>query len=247
MRYIGIDLAWKMKPAPSERRSAVASLDDSARLEWYGAYTTDDEISDAVEKLCKVGCVIGVDAPLVVPPDTDGRRVCEGMLSDMKIRVMPTDPRRFEKWYGGCRGVVLVEQFREMDNSYKIVDRPPASTDKAIVETYPTGSWKRLFGDIPKFKGVPVEAKRRALLRLKDLIKWGMPPRYPPVDLDTLDKSKENIDRLSGLELDIYGDALDAVMSAYTVLLWAKDPSSCEVVGDLKDGFILLPKAPGAR
>jgi len=247
MRYIGIDLAWKMKPTPSEKRSAVVALGDSARLDWYGACTTDDEIADAVEKLSSAGCIIGVDAPLVVPPDTEGRRVCEGLLSDMKIRIMPTDPKRFEKWYGGCRGVVLVERFREMDHSYKIVDRLPAITDKAIVETYPTGSWKRLFGDVPKFKGVPMEEKRKALLRVKDMIKWGMPPRYPPVKLDTLDKTGKDIGRLSGLELDIYGDALDAVMSAYTVLLWAKDPSSCEVVGDLKTGFVLLPKAPKAR
>jgi predicted RNase H-like nuclease len=247
MRYIGIDLAWRMKPAPSERRSAVAALDDSCRMIYYKECTGDGEIVDAVDRLASQGCVIGIDAPLIVPPDTEGRRICEGMLMEMEVRILPTDPKRFQDWYGGCRGVVLVELLHERDHGYEMVDRLPARTDKAIVETYPTGSWKRLFGDVPKFKGVPAEEKRKALVRLKDMIKWGMPPRYPPVNLDTLDRSREDIARLPGLELDIYGDALDAVMSAYTVLLWARDPSSCEVVGDLKNGFILLPKAPGAR
>jgi predicted RNase H-like nuclease len=247
MRYIGIDLAWKMKPSPSERRSAVAALDEQARMIYYKECTGDQEIVDAVDKLASGGCVIGVDAPLIVPPDTEGRRICEGMLMEMEVRIFPTDPKRFEEWYGGCRGVVLVELLHEGDHGYEIVDRLPASTDKAVVETYPTGSWKRLFGDIPKFKGVPAEEKRKALLRLKELIKWGMPPRYPPVKLDTLDKTREDLGRLSVLQLDIYGDALDAVMSAYTVMLWAKDTSSCEVVGDLKTGFVLLPKAPKAR
>jgi predicted RNase H-like nuclease len=247
MRYIGIDLAWKMKPAPSERRSAVAALDEQARVIFYKECTGDQEIVDAVDRLASGGCVIGVDAPLIVPPDTEGRRVCEGMLMEMEVRIYPTDPVRFEKWYGGCRGVVLVERLQEIDHGYEMVDHLPAKTNKAVVETYPTGAWKRLFGDIPKFKGVPMEEKRRALLRTKDLIKWGLPPRYPPVRLDILDRSKDQLGLLSGLELDIYGDALDAVMSAYTVLLWARDPSSCEVVGDLKNGFILLPKSPGAR
>ena len=247
MRYIGIDLAWKMKPAPTERRSAVAALDESARLIYYKECTGDAEIVDAVDKLASVGCVIGVDAPLIVPPDTEGRRKCEGMLMEMEIRIFPTDPKRFEEWYGGCRGVILVELLHEGDHGYEVVDRLPASTDKAIVETYPTGAWKRLFGDVPKFKGVPNDQKRRALLRVKELIRWGMPPRYPSVKLDVLDWTEDQLARSSSLELDIYGDALDAVMSAYTVLLWARDPSSCEVVGDLKNGFVLIPKAPETR
>lgn len=247
MRYIGIDLAWKMKPAPSEKRSAVVALDEQARLIYYKDCTTDREILEAVDKLAMQGCVIGVDAPIIVPPDTEGRRICEGMLMEMEVHIMPTDPKRFEKWYGGCRGVVLVELLQEGDRGYEVVDRLPAKAGKAVVETYPTGAWNRLFRDVPKFKGVPVEDKRKALLRLKDLIKWGLPPRYPGVKMDVLDKTGDELGRLGGLELDIFGDALDAVMSAYTVMLWAKDPSSCEVVGDLKSGFILLPKAPLTR
>jgi len=76
MRYIGIDLAWKMDPRPDERRSAVACLDDKARLIFYGHFRTDEEIIDALEKLCSVGCMIGVDAPLIVRPDTTGLRAC---------------------------------------------------------------------------------------------------------------------------------------------------------------------------
>lgn len=247
MRYIGIDLAWKLVPAPGEKRSAVVCLDDRARVIFYDRFRTDEEIIAALDKLCSVGCVIGVDAPLVVPPDTRGRRQCEGMLAQMQIRVMPTDPRRFEQWYGGCRGVVLVEKLRASDHGYKLADRLPSSTGKAVVEVYPTGSWKRLFGDVPKFKGVPAAEKRRALLRLKGLLGTGMPPRYPPVGLDVLDRQKADLDGMPPRELDAFGDALDAAVAAYTVMLWDRDPASCEVVGDLEKGFILVPRSPPSR
>lgn len=250
MRFIGIDLAWKMNPAPDEKRTAVACLDDDARLIFYQRYRSDEEIIDSVQKLCSVGCVIGVDAPLIVPDGTKGRRVCEGLLAEMQIHVMPTDPKRFEQWYGGCRGVVLLEKLKDKDFGYTLTDRLPANTDKAVVETYPTGSWKRLFGDVPKFKGVPVEERRAALYRLKELLTWGMPPRYPPVRMDSLnilDKTKKDLDAFTGPGLDAYGDALDALVSAYTVFLWARDPGLCEVVGDLSKGFILIPRSPRSR
>jgi predicted RNase H-like nuclease len=247
MRYIGIDLAWKMSPGPEEKRTAVTCLDDGARLIFYKQCRTDEEIIESLDRLCNVGCVIGVDAPLVVPPDTEGRRVCEGLLADMQIRVMPTDPRRFERWYGGCRGVVLLEKLQARDHGYVLADRLPSTTGKAVVEVYPAGSWKRLFGDVPKFKGVPVEEKRQAILRLKNLLRSGMPPRYPAVGMDVLDKTKTDLDGLSGPGLDVFGDALDAVMAAYTVMLWDRSSALCEVVGDLKGGFILMPKSPRAR
>ena len=239
-----------MKPAPDEKRTAVACLDDDCRLIYYRQFASDEEIIDAVQQLCSVGCVIGVDAPLVVPDGTEGRRVCEGMLAEMQIHVMPTDPKRFEQWYGGCRGVVLMEKLRDKDEGYELVDHLPASADKAVVETAPSGAWKRLYGSVPGFKGVRVEERRNALFRTKEMLKWGMPPRYPPVKMDkvtVLDRSRKDLDKFAGPGLDVIGDALDAVMSAYTVLLWAKDPNMCEIVGDLKNGFILIPRSPRGR
>lgn len=247
MRYIGIDLAWKMSPGPEEKRSAVTALDERARLVFYKQCRTDEEIIEELDRQCAAGCVIGVDAPLIVPPDTQGRRVCEGMLAQMQIRVMPTDPKRFEQWYGGCRGVVLLEKLLARDRGYQVVDRLPSSTGKAVAEVYPTGSWRRLFGDVPKFKGVPVEEKRRALLRLKDLLRYGMPPRYPGIGMGVLERPKDGLEALPGPGLDVYGDALDSAMAAYTVMLWDRNPDLCEVVGDLKGGFIVMPKSPRAR
>ena len=247
MRYIGVDLAWRMSPGPDERQSAVAALDGQARLIFYERCGTDEEIIEDTDLISSVGCVMGVDAPLVVPPDKEGRRVCEGMLSDMQVRVRPGDPARFDRWYGGCRGVVFLEKLQARDRGYELVERLPASTGKAVVEVYPAGSWKRLFGDLPRSKGVPATQMRSALFRMRSLLKAGMPPRYPPVDLDILDKSERDLGALPGLALENYADALDAVMAAYTVMLWAREPALCEIVGDLEKGFIVLPKSPRAR
>jgi len=244
MRYIGIDLAWKMKPRPTEKRSAVACLDDKVGLCLYEHCTDDEQIIKWVEKLSIGGCVMGINAPLVVPPNTEGRRQCEGQLMDMEIKVLPTDPKRFEDWYGGCRGVVLMEQLNELDHGYTLTDRLPASTNKAVAETNPGVSWRRLFGAVPKYKGVPMEDKRKALFGVKELLKSGLPKGYPVPTLAKLDLWPRDIGQLTALGLDIYGDALDAVISAYTVMLWSRVTNSCEVVGDLRKGFVVVPRSP---
>jgi predicted RNase H-like nuclease len=247
MRFIGIDLSWKMKPRPEEKRSAVACLGFDGNLERYEHCTTDKEIISLVDKLSTGGCVMGINAPLVVPPDTEGSRVCEGQLLDMKIKVLPTDPRSFDRWYGGCRGVVLLETLSDTDHGYQLTDRLPASTDKAVAETNPSASWMRLFGRAPKYKGIPMESKRQGLFKLKERLKSGLPEKYPALRLNKLDMGMNDLEELTALGLDIYGDALDAVMSAYTMLLWAREPKLCEVVGDVKRGFVVLPRTPPAR
>ncbi len=288
MRFIGVDLAWKMRPAPSERRTALVALSEAAAVLDYRRLSSDDEVMEACAELCSSGCILGVDAPLVAPPDTRGRRVCEASLMEMGVRVMPVDPARFERWYGGCRGVALMEKLRELDAGFELVDRLPTHVSKPVAEVYPTGSWRRLFGDVPRFKGTDAATKRKSLMKLIRRLEGGAARGYPRVDLGNLvemvragaaglrapraqalatsarrpppELSKPSrvlrgalgevtghpaLEAMSGAGLDALGDALDAVMSAYTVLLWHRDPSSCEVVGSLEKGFIVLPRSPG--
>jgi len=76
------------------------------------------------------------------------------------------------------------------------------------------------------------------------LLKSGLPKGYPVPTLAKLDLWPRDIGQLTALGLDIYGDALDAVISAYTVMLWSRVTNSCEVVGDLRKGFVVVPRSP---
>ncbi|MGQ9582978.1 MAG: DUF429 domain-containing protein [Thermoplasmatota archaeon] len=311
MRCIGLDLAWKMRPGPGERRTALVSLSEGARVLDYRRLGSDEDVAAALTEVCSSGCIVGVDAPLVVPPDTRGRRTCEASLMEMGIRVLPTDPVRFERWYGGCRGVVLLERLRELDAGFELVDRLPTHVSRPVAEVYPTGSWRRLFGDVPRFKGTDIATKRRSLMELIRRLEVGASPSHPGISLGRLVEAvgggalgpspprapppatggrgaraelsepsrgvtnfvgtrrpsgrggregggnrgitggpgagsrEAALEAMGGAELDALGDALDAVMSAYTVLLWSRNPRLCEVVGNLERGFIVLPKSPG--
>lgn len=231
-------MAWKVEPEPKSERTAIAVLGDNANVEQHTKCTTDEEILAAVEKYSAGGCIIGIDAPLVVPNDA-GRRICEAELSKMGIHVLPANRDWFQRAFGGCRGVDLTAKLET--KGYKLVVSPPVKTDKAVVEVYPTASWKRFFGRIPKFKGVSLEEKRAALLDATILLQECTQILDPPVKLNTLTQTKEDLAQLHGCDLDRYGDALDAVMSAYTVLLWAQSPPPWRPAGDKEHGFILLP------
>jgi len=191
MKYIGIDLAWKVRPAPNEKRTAIVALDDGGRVIFYDHCSNDEEIIDHVDKQAEGKYIVGIDAPLVVPTLTRGCRDCE-VYSNLKLLIYPTDPSRFLKWYGGCRGVVIVKKLQDLNHGFFLVDRLPTSIGKAVVEVYPTGSWKRLFGRTPKFKRIRVEEKRKALLKVKNLLKAGIPPCYPPVELGSSIKQRKS-------------------------------------------------------
>ncbi|MEM4729493.1 MAG: DUF429 domain-containing protein [Thermoplasmata archaeon] len=245
--YIGVDLAWKMAPDPDEKRTALVSLDEEGTVLEYRECSGDNEIVEACLRMGPGECTLGIDAPLVVPAETVRIRDCELALMRMGIRVFPTNPTRFQRWYGGCRGVAILEKLRALGYGYELVAELPSRAQRAVVEVYPTASWMKIFGERPRFKNVPLSVKRDALMRLHEMLEDRLPSGYPRVELGPLRHERNEIKAMSGAQLDHHGDALDAVMAAYTVLLWRSDPSLCEVVGTLERGFIVVPKAPGTR
>ena len=69
MHYIGIDLAWG-----DTSPTGLAVLDDDARLLQVSAVRTDDEIAAALAAYGEGGCLVAIDAPIVVTNATGSRR-----------------------------------------------------------------------------------------------------------------------------------------------------------------------------
>ena len=103
MRVAGIHLLQPLPLVASERRSAVACLDGTGRLEALALAGGDDEVVGAVPD--DAGWV-AVDAPLAVP-NAEGSRDAERVLAWCDVPAFPVSRRRLERVFGGARGVAL--------------------------------------------------------------------------------------------------------------------------------------------
>jgi predicted nuclease with RNAse H fold len=101
MRVAGIHLLQRLDLVASERRSAVACLDDAGRLEALALAGGDDEVLAAVPD---GAAWVAVDAPLVVP-NAEGSRDAERVLAWCDVPAFPVSRRRLERVFGGARGM----------------------------------------------------------------------------------------------------------------------------------------------
>lgn len=232
MNFVGIDLGWKSKGdtasvALNHRGEAVASA--------YGR--EEEEIIAFVESYSLDGCLVGVDAPLVVR-NYQGRRSCEKQLQAMGIPSYPANYSWLLKAFGGVRGELLVSKLAEIGFELRDQLTPRAKT-RAVMEVYPYATLKTLLDTLPSYKKgkkagrfLGLDKLRRALARL-----------HPQLILDEfLPKPTSK----SGLkELKKIADFYDAAVAAYTVYLnWRYGEARCTVLGNKEEGFILLPRRP---
>ncbi len=94
MRFVGIDLAWSLRKTRLPDTGGVV-LSDSGRVITHEHLTSDDSIvAFILENTDATGCIVGIDAPLVVPNAT-GRRVCEAALQAVGISSYPANRTLF--------------------------------------------------------------------------------------------------------------------------------------------------------
>ncbi|UCF08700.1 MAG: DUF429 domain-containing protein [Thermoplasmata archaeon] len=234
---MGIDLSWKLDP-PKPFRTAAVVLNEKYEMEDAALLTTDDDILAFVKKYKDEGCMVGIDAPLVVPP-YQKQRGCEQRLLSCGIGVFPGKREWLVKTFGGIRGEVLVDKLGCIDIPLK--DSPVIGKEKsALFEVYPYATWKVLFGPkkVPKNKNTGRVRKEEGL----GMLKRQLLSQNPPLKLKGKKEHllKADIKGLKNRELDQLGDLLDAAVAAYTVLLFYRHGEDrCVVLGDKEEGFIL--------
>lgn len=238
MNFIGIDLSWKVSPLKPLRTAAVV-LNEKCVVIANALLSTDKDIVEFIERHSNAGCIVGIDAPLVVPPNQKQRK-CERMLLSCGIGVFPGNREWFSRAFGGVRGEILVKKL----NNWGIPLRDslkPNEQKNALFEVYPYSAWKVLFGEekVPKYKKTTKKRKVEGLSKLRrKLLDSSLSPRIK-FEKKLEHRLNVEISQLSSKAMDQYGDLLDALMAAYTLLIYCNYEERCVVLGDLKEGFIL--------
>ncbi len=238
MNFIGIDLSWSVK-FPKHQRTAAVVLSEDYQIIESNLITTDYEILEFIKPYIDGWCIVGIDAPLVIPPFVK-QRECERFLLLGKIAAFPGNRDWFDRAFGGTRGEILAKNLKRMGIPLK--DRLiPKENTNALLEVYPHALWKVLFNDrkVPRYKNAKMETKRNGLLRLKKALINTEKPAKIKLSGD-LKGRLDAIKNLRGEDLDKVGDLLDATIAAYTLAVyWHYGDLECVIFGDLKNGFIL--------
>lgn len=226
MNFIGVDLAWKVEP---KSRTALVAVDENCSLIATDYVYADEEILEFIKRHCSSGCLVGIDAPLVVK-NRRGRRECENLLQKYGIPSYPANRDWMNKAFGGVRGEILVRKLKKLGIELKA--RPqPETFAKAAMEIYPYSALKFLLKKIPKYKK---GRKRERAKGISDLRK-ALQKAQPPLISGKLASEKD---------LKKTADLLDAAVAAYTVFLyWKHGEERCEVIGSEEEGFILTLKS----
>lgn len=219
MRFVGVDLAWKVEP-PRDRGTGLCVLADDGAVERIELLTTDQDILAALPP----GVAwVGVDASLKMPEGTTLRR-CERGLLDLGMKVLPTSREFYQRRYGGCRGETLGSALEALGYEYF------GTGPRRLYEVYPYAVLHVLSGgQMPRYKKGPREARLDATAEILRMLRRWCPSLH--VSDDEIVAARGSDDRL---------DALVGAVLLYQHRLYRGDRT--RVVGDDDHGYILLPR-----
>lgn len=242
MYYVGVDLAWG-----DNRPTGLAVLDPDGRLVHVSARRTDTDIEAVLAGYVADGCLVAIDAPLIVTNAT-GNRPGEAALNrdfarfDAGAHPVNTGKREFSRMPRGAR----------LAKALGLDLDPSSRSRRRAIEVYPHAATVALFrlGRTLKYKakpGRPLAQLRSELLRLMTLLE-GLGDASPPLRIAhheswrALEAQVEAAERKS--ELRVVEDQVDAVVCAYVALYAARQPDRVTTYGDFATGYIVTPTLP---
>ena len=238
MRYVGLDLAWGRSAD-----TGIAVIDGSGELLELATVRSDAEIMDRMDEWAPGGCVVAVDAPLIVSNET-AMRQCERLVGRYFARFGVTchaSNRQNPAFRDGGRASALAEQL-SLDSAHD------SSSSRRAIEVYTHTAIVQLFG-LPRAlrykhrSGRDFVFLRLELSRLLDHIE-GLETSNPPlrvrhhVGWQQVRETVASATRKADLK-DVE-DAVDAIVCAYVALLAHLHRDRVRVLGD-SAGYILTP------
>ncbi|MFZ8844766.1 DUF429 domain-containing protein [Thermoflexus sp.] len=242
MWAIGLDLAWSPRN-PSAGVVLGWAEDHWKVVAWEAQLGADAEILAFLEPYLDAPCVIGIDAPLIVPNET-GSRPCDRILASRFGRHHAGGYLVNRCWlrsFGGLRG----EALRQALCARGLILEPPEAPRlpvRAVLEVFPHPAAVVLFGlrRILRYKRLGrdqwAQALRRWHQRLLTLeafrppVRWPEPWREPP---------RGGTRRM----WKAWEDQLDAAFCAYIAgYVWFHGPAGYERIGDLETGLVIVPR-----
>ena len=246
MNYIGIDLAWK-----ESNPSALAAWTSKGAV--LHRAISSAAIPDIVRNLSGESVCVAVDAPLIIRNET-GQRPCE---TDVSRRFGKNDAGAHSMNLKNKNASHLLEFSRQMrDCDLQLL--PPSGLwnmeGRWLVEVYPNPAQIKLLDNLPqrnecavihKYKHGRVAEKRKGMREFANdlgaVLQRHMPAFAKSPEIAAL--FSEDYSRLCGKHLKSAEDALDAcfcVLIAERIMTGGA--SKCHYLGDLDNGFIVVPK-----
>jgi predicted RNase H-like nuclease/ppGpp synthetase/RelA/SpoT-type nucleotidyltranferase len=243
VHFIGLDLAWGERSP-----TGVAVLDDDGALVLLMACRTDDEIAEALARYTSDGCLVAIDAPLIVKNATGNRQAEADLNRDFARFDAGAHPVNTSKPEIGDtpRAAVLSERLGLQIN-------PDVTSARRAIEVYPHPATVALFrlGRTLKYKnkkGRDLETLRSELLLLMKRVQ-GLSTADPALFVGTpgsrwpaLLKAVHAATRKN--ELRVVEDQVDAVICAYVALFATREPGQTRMYGDAATGYIITPALP---
>jgi predicted RNase H-like nuclease len=237
-RYLGLDLAWAPRKSSG---GAVIELDEDGGCKLVSVSSLrahEDILSWLARNRSRAGTILAVNAPIIVE-NSVGRRSADQLLQEHFGRHNVTEyhvnttnashPRTIGR-------ALMRMQF----------DPDPTIDGDRVVETANQATQIMLFeSERPiRLKSGPVGARKDAVARFREIL-WEKLCAATPYLIETpalrnlleADLPSSNGSRVGELE-----ERLEAVLCAYTAAyLGFRGPESCAMLGDLNDGYVLLP------
>jgi predicted RNase H-like nuclease len=237
-RFLGLDLAWAPRKSSG---GAVIELDEDGGCKLVSVSSLrahEDILSWLARNRSRAGTILAVNAPIIVE-NSVGRRPADQLLQEHFGRHNVTEyhvnttnashPRTIGR-------ALMRMQF----------DPDPTIDGDRVVETANQATQIMLFeSERPiRLKSGPVGARKDAVARFREIL-WEKLCAATPYLIETpalrnlleADLPSSNGSRVGELE-----ERLEAVLCAYTAAyLGFRGPESCAMLGDLNDGYVLLP------
>ena len=242
-RFLGLDLAWAPRQSSGGAVFELTSDGGIKLLTTSSLRAHEDILSWIARNRGRNGAVLAVNAPILVE-NTGGQRPCDALLythfgahhvDEYQVNtVNASHPRTI--------GRALMRMGFDPD--------PSAEGDR-IVETCNQAAQILLFElDRPfRLKAGPLGARKEAFTRFRETLSGELddadPPLEPSPALDAL--LDLDLATVGGSRMGEMEEQLEAVLCGYTAAyLYVRGPQSCAFLGDLRDGYILLPTTRSA-
>ena len=233
---IGLDLAWR-EHNPS---GAVLMCERNGgySVEEHVCLGSDDEIVAWLEGRATRGpAIVAIDAPIVAPNPPGTSRACDREVT-----------RKFGRFHAGAfpanrviarRPTALAQRLIALGWS---IDPHAAArgNGRYLIEVFPHAATVGLFKlqQIVKYKHGHVAQRRAGLARFQELLHERLPRLEPMIE----PFAREDVLVLRGRGLKHLEDRLDALVCAALVAVYRRDSATCEVLGDVDAGYILVPR-----
>lgn len=246
MYFIGIDLAWSDRNTSGG--AAIYAQGNHGSLSHHQERLGNNaEIINFITRVTGAHpALIAIDAPLLVPNQT-GTRPCDREITrHFRNYHAGTFPANRRKFGGRVQGEEIVKQLATLNFSHSPYLARQAEV-RQLMEVYPNPATIILF-NLPLIlkykarKGRPLEYRQRQLTELQKRIS-SLARATPALEID---KSLfHDPASLSGNAFKKHEDLLDAILCAYIVYhAWYWGPEGYHIFGDLKEGYILVPRLP---